>query len=409
MAAVVSPIAADRDVNALTAKHRAAIDDLKAKTQAFMPEDRKDGDPWDGEWLVYDDLFFLRYIMSYKTAAKSVEPVRKCLEYRAAHKELIRAATTGRGFDDWPEKRILDQYHCGSYVTGAAADGGVLFIARGNHGQRQFIWDLLPRAMHVKIMMASKERGFHANDATTRATGKIAKVITLFDMETIPLSSLMDRRQSSIYDEITAAAGYLYPQMADKTCIVNAPSWMASVVGIFRKLLPKRTMEKIQVFSSVPAMWQSKWAKSAMVPDRMPDFMGGELTEYNDLLKCKHILTAEDEGGPAFEEVSVGARSIMNVRHTVVQPGNTTAIISIQSHGLEMMVTFQADDGSVTTLAEVTKINFEDGPLRCRWTCASAGEIEIRFDNRANRLKGKTVLCRIKSDSADELMANLAV
>ena len=27
----------------------------------------------------------------------------------------------------------------------------------------------------------------------------------------------------------------------------------------------------------------------------------------NDQLKCKHILRAEDEGGPAFEEVSVGA------------------------------------------------------------------------------------------------------
>ena len=52
----MSPIAADRDVNALTAKHRAAIDDLKAKTQAFMPQDQKDGTPWDGEWLMYDDL-----------------------------------------------------------------------------------------------------------------------------------------------------------------------------------------------------------------------------------------------------------------------------------------------------------------------------------------------------------------
>ena len=45
-----------------------------------------------------------------------------------------------------------------------------------------------------------------------------------------------------------------------------------------------------------------------------------------------------------------------------------------------MGVTFQAADGTVTTLAEVTKIKAEDGPLRCRWTCASAGEIEVSFD-----------------------------
>ena len=75
MAAVVSPIAADRDVNALTAKHRAAIDDLKAKTQAFMPEARQDGDPWDGEWLVYDDL--VRELQESKRVWAAVTAMRQ--------------------------------------------------------------------------------------------------------------------------------------------------------------------------------------------------------------------------------------------------------------------------------------------------------------------------------------------
>ena len=49
--AAVAQIPADRDVKVLTEKHRVAIDELKAKTQEFMPQDQKDGVPWDGEWL----------------------------------------------------------------------------------------------------------------------------------------------------------------------------------------------------------------------------------------------------------------------------------------------------------------------------------------------------------------------
>jgi len=57
----------------------------------------------------------------------------------------------------------------------------------------------------------------------------------------------------------------------------------------------------------------------------------------------------------------------------------------------------------------VVKVKAEDGPLRLRWACASAGEIAASFDNQQSRLRGKTVLCRIKADSVDRLMANLPV
>jgi len=71
---------------------------------------------------------------------------------------------------------MLHQHHCGCYISGACTDGVVMFVSRGNRGQRQHIWDLLPRATHIRIMMAPKERGFKAIDATTRETGMIAKV-----------------------------------------------------------------------------------------------------------------------------------------------------------------------------------------------------------------------------------------
>ena len=54
----VSP---DRDIKALIAKHRAAIDEIRARALSLTDACSKDvgGVPWDGIYLKYDDVFFL--------------------------------------------------------------------------------------------------------------------------------------------------------------------------------------------------------------------------------------------------------------------------------------------------------------------------------------------------------------
>ena len=63
--------------------------------------------------------------------------------------------------------------------------------------------------------------------------------------------------------------------MADKTVILNAPTWMSMVVGFFKRVLPAKTMDKIQVFSSIEGMWKSQWAQDMLSRPDTPDFMGG--------------------------------------------------------------------------------------------------------------------------------------
>ena len=67
------PVPATRDVAVLMKERRAEIDKLKAAVDDVLKTQptTETGEPWDGIWLKYDDIFFLRYILSFETAAKA--------------------------------------------------------------------------------------------------------------------------------------------------------------------------------------------------------------------------------------------------------------------------------------------------------------------------------------------------
>ena len=64
------------DVDDLLKEKRADIEKLKDLLGADMPEPDAKVFPY------YDDIFYLRYILSFSTAEDSVEPIKAAIEYR---------------------------------------------------------------------------------------------------------------------------------------------------------------------------------------------------------------------------------------------------------------------------------------------------------------------------------------
>ena len=82
-----------------------------------------------------------------------------------------------------------------------------------------------------------------------------------------------------MHEKISLVSANVYPQLQDKFCIVNAPSWMSWLMSIFRKILSKRSMDKVELFTSDEEMWNSEWAKKRLVRELLPSFMGGGVME----------------------------------------------------------------------------------------------------------------------------------
>ena len=69
------------DIPTLLEMHRTGIDALRALVQDHIPASGT-----DGVYLQYDDIFFLRYILSFSSPENAKNAVLKTFEYRAQPK-----------------------------------------------------------------------------------------------------------------------------------------------------------------------------------------------------------------------------------------------------------------------------------------------------------------------------------
>ena len=131
----------------------------------------------------------------------------------------------------------------------------------------------------------------------------------------------------------------LFPQLVDKMCMVNAPSWMSYVLGFFRKILPKRNMDKIALFTNQKKFWSSEWAQSTFARDEVPEFVGGTLPDDKLSEKLKGTLL-EGKGEEVMTTVVVPARSIREVVLDVpLKEATIVVTINLAGYGVEVSAT----------------------------------------------------------------------
>ena len=77
-----------------------------------------------------------------------------------------------------------------------------------------------------EMNLAQREVVYQRCDKLTRETNMLCKQSMFMDMQGANLSSMMDRRQGDTHANMSKLSSRLYPQLMDKFCILNAPSWM---------------------------------------------------------------------------------------------------------------------------------------------------------------------------------------
>lgn len=277
--------------------------------------------------------------------------------------------------------------------------GGVAILIRAGMSKTSSFLERVTKDDMRKLNLAHREGIFQKCDKLTRETGILCKQTMIMDMTGATLSSMMDRRQKRSHAEMSRIGSLVYPQLMDKFCVVNAPSWMGWVVSIFKKIASKRAMEKVELFTSPEALWASEWANRRLVRESFPCFIGGGVPDHKlsdeilgkmlssaDPLKLtigartKEFLTFEV---PAFEEQN---------KHDAV---TFEYCVSVQAKGIEMRAFFVPEDGSKDIVVrEGGKIKADDGPSKGLWEITNGGKpgvLKVEFDNTYSRLRSKTV------------------
>jgi len=258
---VGSSIEPDRNVELLMARHRETIDKIRAE----LGEEINDKD--------HDDLFILRYVLSFKAVEPACDAIRKCLAWRSENRHILDLVDRN---EQVPSRAMIASYAISDYHPKPMADGGPLLVTRAG------LCDLSSLLSHVSMkdlvewLMWLNEWGYRECDRVTRETGRLTKLVRVNDLN--HASILQDRGFFSAIGKASKVASYCYPQLVDKNVILNAPSLISIVLKVAAQFVSANTMSKVALcrgktthgdFESCP------FATRRFQKGDLPEFMGG--------------------------------------------------------------------------------------------------------------------------------------
>merc|ERR1711871_39499 len=407
---VAEPQPTSLSIEALMAEHTKEVERLKELWSADF-----DGKPpaTDGIACAYDDIFFLRYILSFSTADKAISAVRECYKFRCdpdtrriaqlAKEKRLEELPAIIEAPKWQVAGPMDMDDPGTVLT-SQSGRGVAVIIRAGMCDMSAMHDCVTKEEMWDMFLAQREGCFQHCDEETRRTGVLAKQTMLMDMTNTKLGEMMDRRSSSAQSQMSKIAETVYPQLQDKFCIVNAPSWMGWLMAVFRKLASKRAMDKVELFTTSDALWNSDWAKKRLVRSHLPHFIGGGIAEE----ELPERLSGKMRQNAPPKELTVSARSKREISIPVLVAANVTIAwtVSMLSRGVTMSSVFVAgkeaaeaeeaetditsSDTSVV-LMPAEEIKEDGGPVRGKWPIKGPGKVLVTFDNSHSMLRSKSV------------------
>mmetsp|Transcript_7495 Transcript_7495/g.26751 ORF Transcript_7495/g.26751 Transcript_7495/m.26751 type:complete len:478 (+) Transcript_7495:189-1622(+) len=394
-------------IAALLATHRAAVDALAALVADALPPSGG-----DGVWMQYDEIFFLRYILSYGSAAGAEEAVRATLAFRAEPRNLARIREAARGLDAFRRShlgKLFEAYYCAGLLPGGIRGGGFLMMVRGGPSNMPGLQANVTQEEQFDIQISHREIAYAQADRVARSEGRLVKQVIIFDMADVALSTMLDRRTSAVHARVSKLSAVLYPQMQDKLCILNAPTWMEMVINMFKTILPARVFSRTELYSDPASFWATEWAQRTLVRSRFPKSLGGTL---DDSEMPGYLTGACLRPFDADTTVTVMARQALAIDVPVAVAGTRVKFsIVVESHGIaigavlihggagveacavpvggETVLLAMADEDMLERGEETLRA--ADGPLRGEWLCAVPGVVRVTFNNTYSIFRSKAV------------------
>ena len=316
------------NVDLLLETHREAIAELKS----LCPEVRE-----QPEWPFFDDLFFLRFMLSFKTPEKAAANIKKCVEWRAANEDLLSKAPKNIWTDEALQgpfghifKEMAKYQVASAWDPSSINDGGFIVVIRGAMGSPKLLYTHLTNEEMTQMNFVFREMAYKHCDTVTRQTRRLAKQTLLFDTQGMSFSDMLDPKQQKVMGHVSKVSAFVYPQLIRKMCMLNAPKWMSVVLKIAKAFLSKNVTEKIDVFSSEAKFYRSEFATQMINADKLPAFLGGQVPDESlpAQLTGEMCVSADEQ----YEDLHVMARSFIETKFGIPCAGSTVELRAYLEH-----------------------------------------------------------------------------
>lgn len=231
-----------------------------------------------------DDLFLLRYLLSFQTVPAAMAAVRYATKYRMENASWLASAKDGE-YTKAPAFERLQKHLSGgphahenkTYIQ-TTIHGAPLVFVRAGLTDTTVLMNEFTQDDIVKFMLWDKEVSFWKCDAITRREGMLTKVLVVMDLTNMKLFG-NDQRFFAALGESSKISDQLHPQLVQRTAIINAGDAMKWMWQVARLFLSKRTVEKISVcvgFDKAKGANACPYASAWTNTDELPTFVGGK-------------------------------------------------------------------------------------------------------------------------------------
>ena len=252
----------------LLATHAAAIASLRAELSAELP-------------AAYDDVYLLRYCLSFPAPPERAAALRKGIAWRAAHAELLADAAAGR---PPPAHAAISASQVAGF-HGATKGGDPLFVVRSGLCSPADLMRVVAVEDFTAWLMYYREVGFIACDRETRARGALVKQITVVDLKDSPLA-VFDRKYFTALGEASNVSEYVYPQLLRRSVIMHPPAFFSTVFALIKPFMSAKSLEKTTLCpgssAARPAFAACPFAAALFEGAALPTFLGGTC-------RCTHL------------------------------------------------------------------------------------------------------------------------
>ena len=290
----------------LLSTHAPAIAALRADLGADLPD-------------CYDDIWLLRYALSYPAAPERAAALRKGIAWRAKNAALLADAAAGR---PPPGDALISASQVAAF-HGATKRGDPLFVVRSGLCQPVELMKACSVEEFTAWLMYWREVGFLACDRETRTRGRLVKQLTLIDLKDSPIT-VYDKKYFTALGESSNVSEYVYPQLLRRSILMHPPSFFSAIFAFIKPFMSAKSLEKTTLCPGLsaarPSFAACPFASALFDGAELPTFLGGAC---RCTAKGGCICARPNEqycpgaaGGPREAVIAIPARSAHDVMIT---------------------------------------------------------------------------------------------
>ena len=388
----------------LLAEHSDEVEKLRDSVKEMLPSEPVDG-------VAFDNIFLLRYILSFKTAEQAVKPCRETLEWRVQNADILHRLTS-EGIDGIPNASTFLKFQTVGDIT-TKFQGWTTYVVRTAHSDLPSLMGAMSIQEVSDYLTFSKELQWRECDILTRETGILVKNISIIDMNGFSFFGA-DRRFFKALGNSSKLSANVFPQLLGATICVNAPSFIHLLINSFGSLMPKSATDK-QRFCKVKNtiteeaskcpflnMFGGQDSNGKTCPIKgLPDFLGGVEPCPADLIPVadredrmsKDIISARSS---KIVEIQINDNTMMGMSF----PCRVKWEVLIAGYGLGVGATMSVGETKEEEeVLPMRKIKADEGLVSGTFDVKSAGTLKITFDNTYSILRSKTIQYRFDVDA----------